>query len=65
MRDLLAKSKANPGVELAKEIHKRCGWPQSEALLVDAFSLYDYLQALLCSYSCYSFRSIWPLPESA
>jgi hypothetical protein len=38
VRDLLAKGKAKPAVELAKEIHKRCGWPESEALLVDAYA---------------------------
>ncbi len=38
MRALLAKGKTKPAVELAKEIHKRCGWPESEALLVDAYA---------------------------
>jgi len=38
VRDLLAKGKTKPAVELAKEIHKRCGWPESEALLVDAYA---------------------------
>src|SRR5437899_7652009 len=38
VRDLLAKGKAKPAVELAKQIHKRCGWPESEALLVDAYA---------------------------
>lgn len=38
VRDLLAKGKARPAVELAKQIHKRCGWPESEALLVDAYA---------------------------
>jgi len=30
----LAKGKTKPAVELAREIHKRCGWPESEGLLV-------------------------------
>ncbi|PYU76908.1 MAG: hypothetical protein DMG49_00565 [Acidobacteria bacterium] len=38
VRGLLAKGKAKPAVELAKEIHKRCGCPESEALLVDAYA---------------------------
>src|SRR5437879_12807357 len=38
LRVLLAKSKTKPAVELAREIHKRCGWPESEALLVDAYA---------------------------
>src|SRR5437879_620079 len=38
VRALLAKGKTKPAVELAKEIHKRCGWPESEALLVDAYA---------------------------
>src|SRR5260370_4997929 len=38
VRDLLAKGKTKPAVELAREIHKRCGWPESEALLVDAYA---------------------------
>jgi len=35
---LLAKGKTKPAVELAREIHKRCGWPESEGLLVDAYA---------------------------
>lgn len=38
VRNLLSKGKAKPAVELAKDIHKRCGWPESEALLVDAYA---------------------------
>jgi hypothetical protein len=38
VRDLLAQGKAKPAVELAKQIHKRCGRPESEALLVDAYA---------------------------
>jgi len=38
VRALLAKGKTKPAVELAREIHKRCGWPESEALLVDAYA---------------------------
>jgi hypothetical protein len=38
VRELLAQGKAKPAVELAKEIHKRCGWPESESLLVDAYA---------------------------
>ncbi len=38
MRNLLSKGKTKPAVELAKDIHKRCGWPESEALLVDAYA---------------------------
>src|SRR5712692_9965392 len=38
VRNLLSKGKAKPAVELAKYIHKRCGWPESEALLVDAYA---------------------------
>jgi hypothetical protein len=37
VRDLLAKGKAKPAVELAKQIHKRRDSPESEALLVDAY----------------------------
>ena len=38
VRRLLAKDKTKAAVELAKEIHKRCGRPESEALLVDAYA---------------------------
>ena len=38
VRALLAKGKTKPAVELAREIHKRCGWPESEGLLVDAYA---------------------------
>ena len=38
VRALLAKGKTKPAVELAREIHKRCSWPESEALLVDAYA---------------------------
>ncbi|PYU68341.1 MAG: hypothetical protein DMG52_31780, partial [Acidobacteria bacterium] len=38
VRALLAKGKTKPAVELAREIHKRCGGPESEALLVDAYA---------------------------
>jgi hypothetical protein len=38
VRNLLSKGKAKPAVELAKDIHKRCGRPESEALLVDAYA---------------------------
>jgi hypothetical protein len=38
VRNLLSKGKTKPAVELAKDIHKRCGWPESEALLVDAYA---------------------------
>ncbi|PYT75946.1 MAG: hypothetical protein DMG40_27200 [Acidobacteria bacterium] len=37
VRSLVAKGKTKAAVELAKEIHKRCGRPESEALLVDAY----------------------------
>jgi hypothetical protein len=39
VRGLLAKGKTKPAVELAKQIHKRLGWPESEALLVDAYAV--------------------------
>ncbi|HTF26485.1 MAG TPA: hypothetical protein VK937_21630 [Candidatus Limnocylindria bacterium] len=38
LRALLAKGKTKPAVELAREIHKRCGWPETEVLLVDAYA---------------------------
>ena len=38
VRALLAKGKTKPAVELAREIHKRCGWPETEVLLVDAYA---------------------------
>jgi len=38
VRALLAKGKTKPAVELAREIHKRCGWPETEALLVEAYA---------------------------
>jgi len=37
VRTLLARGSTKSGVELAKEIHKRCGTPASEALLVEAY----------------------------
>src|SRR2546430_17016411 len=38
VRALLAKGKTKPAVELASEIHKRCGWPETEVLLVHAYA---------------------------
>jgi hypothetical protein len=38
VRRLLAKGKTKAAVELAKEIHKHCGRPESEALLADAYA---------------------------
>src|SRR5437016_7175126 len=38
VRSLLARGKTKAAVELAKEIHKSCGRPESEALLVDAYA---------------------------
>src|SRR5947208_7459378 len=38
VRAFVAKGKTKPAVELAREIHKRCGWPETEVLLVDTYA---------------------------